>query len=47
MDDYAHSCGDEGDRSKWQPLADHLVAAADFADGFAREALPGSAPHDV
>lgn len=40
MDDYAHSFGDDGDRSKCQPLAEHLVAVADLAERFAREALP-------
>lgn len=41
MDYYAHSFGDGGDRSKWQPLAEHLLAVAKLAEQFAREALPG------
>lgn len=47
MDDYAQSFGDEGDRSQWQPLADHLVAVAKLAERFACEAPSGSAPHNI
>lgn len=36
---YAHSLAG-ADRSKWQPLAEHLVAVADLAERFAREARP-------
>lgn len=36
----AHSIGDDGDRSQWQPLTEHLVAVSDLAERFAREAQP-------
>jgi hypothetical protein len=38
---YAHSLKDTADRSHWQPLAEHLVAVAELAERFAREARPG------
>lgn len=36
---YAHRFGDDGDRSKWQPLEDHLLAVADLTHYCARDAL--------
>lgn len=38
---YAHSLKNDPDRSRWQPLAEHLIAVARLAEQFARDARPG------
>lgn len=40
---YAHSLKGV-DESKWQPLAEHLLAVAKLAEGFARDARPADEP---